>query len=256
MSATTSRRTLNKTEGSTNPSTKFLEWNSSNKCFSYYDKTLKEKLLAEGKTAKEISEGKLANVLVPLPMKIQFLEEFHTIKGFHEGSEASIYSNEIKTMKEELTVKSFKLKEPIAKGLYNDIKHEVKAAGGKYGKSVYALLDGEIVNLQLYGASISPFIFYTSGDKKTNVKGHSHLLETNFIEVKDFADKKKGANKYTEPIFSLGEAFTPEENELANEKYAVIANYFESYSKNKLEDVEVESEQVGTDIGDEGDLEF
>lgn len=214
-----SRRTLNQNEGSTNPATKFLEWKSKDKCFAYYDKDKKE------------------NVLLPLPLKIQFLEEFHTIKGFHEGSESGIYSNEIKTMKETLTVKAFNQKTPIAEGLYNDIKHEVKSAGGKYGKSVYALLDGEIVNLQLYGASISPFILYTSGDKKTNVKGHSQVLETNFIEVNSYVDKKKGANKYTEPVFSLGERFTTEENELANDKYKDIVNYFNKYSE-KIEEIE------------------
>lgn len=214
-----SRRTLNQNEGSTNPATKFLEWKSKDKCFAYYDKDKKE------------------YVLLPLPLKIQFLEEFHTIKGFHEGSESGIYSNEIKTMKETLTVKAFNQKTPIAEGLYNDIKHEVKSAGGKYGKSVYALLDGEIVNLQLYGASISPFILYTSGDKKTNVKGHSQVLETNFIEVNSYVDKKKGANKYTEPVFSLGERFTTEENELANDKYKDIVNYFNKYSE-KIEEIE------------------
>lgn len=246
-----SRRTLNKTEGSKNPATKFLEWNSSNKCFSYYSKELKEKLLSEGKTDKEIKENKLADVLVELPIKIQFLEEFHTIKGFHQVSDSSIYSNEIKTMSEELTVKSFKLQEPLAKGLYNDIKHQVKSIGGKYGKSVYALLDGEIVNFSLYGASITPFILYTSGDKKTNIKGHSHLLETNFIEVKDFVNKKKGVNKYTEPIFSLGETFTPEENKLADEKYQVIADYFKR--DDKKEDV---VDQVSDDNLENEDLDF
>jgi hypothetical protein len=226
-----SRRTLNQTEGSTNPATKFLEWKSKDKCFGYYDKEAKK------------------DVLIPLPIKFQFLEDFHTIKGFHEPSESSIYSNEIKTMKEPLTVKSFKQKTPIAQGIYNDIKHEVKAAGGKYGKSVYALLDGEIVNFQLYGASITPFIFFTSGDKKTNVKGHNHLLETNFIEVNEFVDKKKGSNKYTEPVFSLGTTYTPEQSKLADEKYKDIVNYFDKYSKG----VEVEEPET---VEEEDDLAF
>ena len=230
-----SRRTLNQTEGSSNPATKFLEWKSKQKCFGYFDKSKGEK-------------GE--NVLIELPIKFQFLEEFHTIKGYHEASESSIYSNEIKTMKEELTVKSFKLKTPITKGLYKNIKHEVKSAGGKYGKSVYAIFNGEIVNFQLYGASITPFIFYTSGDKKTNVKGHAHLLETNFIEVNEFVDKKKGANKYTEPVFSLGETFTTDENNFANEKYKDIVAYFDKYTK---EDVEEEKGEVAEE---QDDLDF
>lgn len=211
-----SRRTLNQNEGISKPTKKFLEWKSKEKCFGYYDKDLKK------------------DVLITLPIKFQFLEEFHTIKGFHEPSESSIYSNEIKTMKEELTVKSFKEKNPITQGLYNDIKHEIKSAGGKYGKSVYAILDGEIVNFQLYGASITPFILYTAGDKKTNIKGHSHLLETNFIEVNEYVDKKKGSNKYTEPVFSLGEAYSGEEYKLADDQYKIVANYFERYYKGSI----------------------
>lgn len=237
-------RTLNKTEGTSNPATKFLEWNSSNKCFSYYDKELKSKLISEGKTEKEIREGKLANVLVKLPVKFQFLEEFHTIKGFHEGSEAGIYSNEIKFIStEELKVRSFKSKEPLAEGLYKDIKDKVKSFGGKYGKSVYALLDGEIVNFQLYGASISPFMFFTNGDKKKGVKGHNYLLETNFIEVKDFTDEKKGANKYTAPVFSIGETYKPEEAELAAEKYQDIVTYFDKYTSKNVEVEKPETEE-------------
>tara|TARA_R110002012_G_scaffold79462_1_gene202232 strand:- start:243 stop:935 length:693 start_codon:yes stop_codon:yes gene_type:complete len=225
------RRTLNQKEGITNPAKKFIEWKSGEKCFGYYDKEKKE------------------DVLIPLPLKIQFLEEFHTIKGFDEQSDSSIYSNEIKTMKEPLKVKAFKRKEPIAEGLYNEIKHEVKAAGGKYGKSVYALLDGEIVNLQLYGASISPFILYTSGDKKTNTKGHSQVLETNFIEVNSYTDKKKGANKYTEPVFTLGDRFTEKENELANEKYKDVVIYFNEYSKKDTNNITVvDVEEVSPEV--------
>jgi hypothetical protein len=230
-------RTLNKTEGTSNPSTKFLEWKSSEKCFSYWDKTTEK------------------NVLVKLPVKFQFLEEFHTIKGFHEGSESGIYSNEIKFIStEKLTVKSFKSKEPLAEGLYNEIKDKVKSFGGKYGKSVYALLDGEIVNFQLYGASISPFMFFTNGDKKKGVKGYNHLLETNFIEVKDFTDEKKGANKYTAPVFSIGETYEPEEAELAAEKYKDIVNYFDKYTSKK-EEAEKDATDKYEDM-DIGDLSF
>ena len=53
-----SRRTLNKSEGSNNPATNFLEWKSNDKCFAYYDKQLKEQ------------------VQVQLPLKVQFLEHF------------------------------------------------------------------------------------------------------------------------------------------------------------------------------------
>ena len=52
--------------GSKNPATKFLEWKSDQKGFSYYDK------------------GLAKNVEVSLPFKFVFLDELSTVKGFAE----------------------------------------------------------------------------------------------------------------------------------------------------------------------------
>ena len=124
-----SRRTLNQSEGNSNPATLFLEWKSNDKCFAYYDKTLKEKVNLE------------------LPLKIQFLEHFHSVKGWHDASQSGIYSNEVKFIsKEPLDVKSFK-GGPIAKGFYKEIKGTVNASGGKYHRSIYAIIDGEVVQI-------------------------------------------------------------------------------------------------------------
>ena len=119
-----SRRTLNKSEGSNNPATKFLEWKSNDKCFAYYDKQLKEQ------------------VQVQLPLKVQFLEHFHTVKGWNDSSESGIYANEVKFIsKEPLKVKAFKGGD-IAEGIYSEIRGKLRDAGGKYYRSVYVVLDG------------------------------------------------------------------------------------------------------------------
>jgi hypothetical protein len=89
-------------------------------------------------------------------------------------------------------------------------------------------------------------MFFTNGDKKKGVKGYKHLLETNFIEVKEFTDEKKGANKYTAPVFSIGETYEPEEAQLAAEKYKDIVNYFDKYSKS--EEVESKEEEPEEDL--------
>ena len=102
-----------------NPSTKFIEWKSNDKCFSYYDK----------------DEQK--NISISLPFKFLVLDELHTIKGWNDATSSAIYSNEVKFIsKETLTVKPFKGNE-IAKGLYKDIKKKIVAAGGHYTKSIY-----------------------------------------------------------------------------------------------------------------------
>ena len=222
-----SRRTLNSSEGkSSNPAKRFLQWKSNDKCFAYYDKEKGE------------------NVQVSLPFKFQFLEHFSTVKGWNDATETGIYSNEIMfTSKEELTVKTFKGLE-IAKGLYKDIRSKVRDAGGKYHRSVYALDEnGEIINIQMKGAVVSAYSVFMDGDKKTNVKGNKHLIENNWIVVNKFQDLKKGATKYSVPIFEIGEPFNENEFALADENYKVISDYFDTYKgKVDVNDIDVDEE--------------
>lgn len=216
-----SRRTLNQTEGSKNPATKFLQWKSNDKCFAYWDKSKEQ------------------NVQIELPFKFQFLEHFHTIKGWNDASESGIYSNEIKfTSKEELKVKSFKGGD-IAEGLYKDIRSNVRDAGGKYHRSIYVIDEnGNIINLQLKGAVVSAYSDFCNENEATK-------FESNWIEINKAEDKKKGATKYSVPIFEVGKEFTKAEMELANDKYLEVANYFDKYTKDvEVEETETEEEDL------------
>lgn len=218
-----SRRTLNQTEGTSNPATKFLQWKSNDKCFAYYDKNKGE------------------NVLINLPFKFQFLEHFHTVKGWNDASESGIYSNEVKFIsKEELKVKSFKGGD-IAEGLYSEIRGKIRDAGGKYFRSVYVINEeGEIINLQFKGAVVSAYSDF--------MNEHENKVEGNWIVINEAEDKKKGATKYSVPIFEIGKAFTKSEMQLADDKYKDIVNYFDKYTK----DVEVEEPETV----EEDDLAF
>lgn len=228
-----SRRTLNASEGkSSNPATKSLQWKSNDKCFAYYDKEKGE------------------NVQVPLPFKFQFLEHFSTIKGWNDATETGIYSNEIMfTSKEELTVKTFKGLE-IAKGLYKDIRSKVRDAGGKYHRSVYVLDEnGDIVNIQMKGSVVSAYSVFMDGDAKAGIKGNKHLIENNWIVINKFQELKKGATKYSVPVFEIGDAFSSVEFELANEKYKDISNYFDTYNgKTNVNNIDVETEEDDLDF--------
>jgi len=216
-----SRRTLNKSEGSNNPATKFLEWKSNDKCFAYYDKQSKEQ------------------VQVQLPLKVQFLEHFHTVKGWNDASESGIYANEVKFIsKEPLKVKAFKGGD-IAEGIYSEIRGKIRDAGGKYYRSVYAVLDGEIVNLQLKGACVSAYSDF--------MQNHENQLESAWTEILTVSDHKKGATKYSTPDFTVGKLFTTKEIEVANEKYTDIANYFNKYTK-EVDVVEPEVEEENVDL--------
>ena len=239
-----SRRSLNQTETRKNPATKFLEWKSDEKAFEYYDKQLKEKLLSEGETEKSIKDGRLANVKVELPLKVQFLEHFHTVKGWHDASSKRIYSNEVKFIsKEPVNVRTFGGLN-LVEGIYGDIKLELLQLGGKYHRSIYVIDEsGEIINLQLKGAVVGAYTEF--------MKDHENSVEGSWLEMKSVTDHKKGATKYSTPDFTIGKAFTKAEMALANEKYLDIVAHFESVTakeKSDMADYTTEEEVVEDDL--------
>jgi hypothetical protein len=214
----------------TNPSTKFVEWKSNDKCFSYYDKEKKE------------------NVAINLPFKFLVLDELHTVKGWNDASSSQINSNEVKFIsRDEMVVKPFKGNE-IAKGLYKDIKERVKAAGGHYVKSVYCMLeDGSIANLQLKGAACQAYGDFTA-------KTRSRLTDE-WVIVSKAVEGKKGAVKYTTPSFAFNNSLSESEADLADEAYNVLEGYLKTYlTRSEHIDAIVPSET--DEVVEEDDLDF
>jgi hypothetical protein len=211
----------------TNPSTKFIEWKSNDKCFSFYD--------------RETS----ANVSIQLPFKFLVLDELHTVKGWNDASSSQINSNEVKFIsRDEMVVKPFKGNE-IAKGLYKDIKEKIKAAGGHYVKSVYCMLeDGSIANLQLKGAACQSYGDFTA-------KTRSRLTDE-WVVVAKAIDGKKGAVKYTTPGFEFDKSLSESEADLADEAF----NTLEAYLKTYLTKAEPINNEVVEETIDEDDLDF
>ncbi len=214
-----------------NPATKFIDWKSNDKCFSYYD--------------KETS----SNIQIPLPFKFLVLDEMHCIKGWNDATQSAIFSNEVKFIgTETMIVKPFKGNE-IAKGLYKDIKEKVKSAGGHYVKSIYIMLeDGTLANLQLKGSSVQAWGEFTQ-------KTRSRLADE-WIEVKTAKDGKKGAVKFSIPEFTFLRSINDDEANQADEVFNVLESYLKTYLA-KAEVPVVESFDVADEIaGDLGDLEF
>ena len=214
----------------TNPSTKFIEWKSNDKGFSFYDKETKE------------------NVAIPLPFKFLVLDELHTVKGWNDASSSQINSNEVKFIsRDEMTVKPFKGNE-IAKGLYKDIKEKIKAAGGHYVKSVYCMLeDGSIANLQLKGAACQSYGDFTA-------KTRSRLTDE-WVVVAKAIDGKKGAVKYTTPGFAFDKSLSESEADLADEAYNTLEAYLKTYLT-KAEPIDTIAPIESDEVIDEDDLEF
>lgn len=126
-----------------NPASKFIQFSGETGKWTYYDKN---------------SESKIE---IETPCYFVILDELTTIKGYSDKYKSGIYSNEVHNSNEKLYVKSFKGDLAIT-GYYPDIKGEIKMAGGRYCKSVYAMLvDGEnyeLVNFQMYGVAFSAFL--------------------------------------------------------------------------------------------------
>lgn len=207
------------TNPSSNPATKFLEYKSEKKCFEYYDRELKQKI--------EFLK----------PLRFLFLEHYHVVKGWHDSTQKGIISNEVYAIsKEPILVKTFGGLE-LGKGIYSEIKDKVKLSGGVYYRSIYVMLeDGSIANLQLKGAVIGG-LTKESSLSKLEVNGYSefyrqnnHLLDNQWFEATDFADAKKGATKFSIPIFKVAKQLTPKENDLANTAAKILQDYVNVYT--------------------------
>lgn len=193
---------------SSNPTTKYLNWKSTDKCFSYYDK-----------------QDQL-NVNVPLPVKFVFLQHYHTVKGWNDPTQTGIYSNEVFYIgKEPLNVQTFKGKK-IASGIYKDIKADVAAGGGKYHRSIYVMLeDGSIANISLKGAGVKVWSDF--------IEASRNLIDNQWVEVNTSKDEKKGSIKYSVPVFTLGSTLGVEVSAQADEAASELKVYMNKYFSNE-----------------------
>ena len=189
----------------TNPTSKFLEWKSNNKSFSFFNKELKQ------------------NVEVKLPLTFIVLEEYHKISGFSDSDKTGIYSNEVLQIgTEELEVRTFKGR-IIAKGLYKDIKGAVNSAGGNYHKSIYAVTkEGELINISLKGAAVSKW-------SKLVEKGAWKRLSDEWITIESAEDHKKGMVKYSTPNFVFNTSLSEAEFKTVQAKATELENYLTTY---------------------------
>lgn len=220
----------------TNPATKFLEWKSDEKCFSFYDKEAKQ------------------NVLVDLPLKVAFIEHYHTVKGWHDATQSGIYSNEVYGIGyEHLTVKTFKGLE-ISKGLYKENKDKINNAGGNYYRCIYCSLDdGSIINIALKGACIGGIKKEKAVDSKEHPgysefsNNNSNALEYQWLEINSFAEAKSGKINYSIPIFSLGEKITAKEDSLINQAAKNLQEFVKSRKETATTGATTVKEEVSDD---------
>jgi hypothetical protein len=214
-----SRTNPNQTRPS-NPAKIFIEWagKSDQGYLFFYDKEAKEK--------KQLK----------FPFPFVLLDEVSVIKGFNEPLNCGVYSNEIRdTTKEILHVKSHK-PGVLFKGLYQEIKNDIKAAGAKYNKSIYIAITGktgtQIGNLCLKGVGFSAWVDFC---KKNNTDIYSQgIVITGAHEVVT----KLG--KFMAPTFAI-EAIDGAKDDAAGELQKVLKAYFTEYF-NRPQDEHVAAE--------------
>jgi len=205
---------------SSNPTTKYLEWRSNDKSFRYYDKERGE------------------NVEVQLPLKFAFIQHYHTVKGWHDKNQSGIYSNEVYFIgSEPMTVRAFKPKGfVVADGLYKDIKTQVAAQGGKYHRSVYVMLeDGSVANISFKGAVVREWSEFYQEFKTSE--------DTNWVEITEAVDQKKGSVKYSTPKFTVGKKFTAAEDLKHTAACGLIEAHMDAYFS-KVEEPELETDGI------------
>ena len=211
------------TKTSSNPASKFLEWKSDEKCFSFYNKETRE------------------NEKIYLPLKFLVLMEMHTVKGWDDASGSGIWSNEVSNIGEDtIEVKAFK-GGLIAKGIYKDVKETIAKRGGHYVKSIYAMLpDFSLVNIGLKGSGVQAW-----GDFS---KKSARRLPEEWVEVTGAEEKVKGKVKYSTPIFKFESVITKSEDEKAEGAFITIKQYIDRYTAEKEVVAEAEDDFLkGTD---------
>lgn len=210
----------------TSPVKKYILWDSDNKCFRFWDKEAKK------------------NELIKLPFKLIYLTQRATIKGFNKATNSGIYSNEINFFdlkKEELDVRTFG-KKHIAKGVYSNIKGEIDSAGGRFATSLYAFVDGEVVNVTLVGASYSAWYDFNNNFK--------NQFNSNYISVESTIEKKKGRTTYFEPVFTIGDAIKGKASLESDDAYDNLVAYLKARGKgndNLVPEVSLEQQLSNND---------
>lgn len=203
-----------------NPATKFIEFKGDTGEFFYYDKLTEQK------------------VQLKMPVHFVVLDELTSIKGYNQRLGVGIYSNEIRYVKDEiLNVRSFKGGIQIV-GKYQDIKDATLREGGKYCKSVYAMLVSgkdtyELVNFQFHGASFSG----ASDTSKSGWIGKKFNTEVYGVTCKETEQGQNGVVKFLAPVFEAGWKLEdkPEVLRAAVEMDKKLQSYLKTYLSQAIE---------------------
>jgi hypothetical protein len=207
------------------PCKKFIEYSADDGTFFWYNKETEKK------------------VQIETPIYFVVLDELSVITGFSKKYKCGIFSNEIHKLTEEiLRVRTFKAGELII-GKYQDIRDNIIAIGGKFTKSVYALMilneemETELVNFKFKGAAFSAWL-----DKKFRV-------DKSIVGVSEFVEEVNGKNTYMVPVFKPYK-MNPAILEQALEVDKILQEYLKAYKAQQPE-VEINKAEAANPLLEE-----
>ena len=244
------------------PVTKYLEW-----------KNLSETIIVDGeeitknKGASFVSYNKDTKVNVPLKLPIKFAilnPDLVTFKGYDDKSKTGYWSNEVDGDKRKgdpiVTVKNkngIVMTFPLSEYKLNSAK--LAGMGIKYVKSVYGALDTsngwELVNFQIKGAAFSGAP--EDGNNMTSDEKHEGWINftkdmkgkmfKNCVEINGFKLKKKGATKFSIPVFEIGDEINEKTGMILDELDKTLNEYLTFYFNKPVEAKEVKGNDASVE---------
>ena len=197
----------NPNEELVNPCKHWFQWDGDKGGFKSYDKETKK------------------NVSIPLPFRFLYLDSLITVTGYNEPEGVGYYSNEVRDIKDVMTVRSKNGIEMT--GNWEQIKEKMSAKGADFCQSVYiAFYEGKTLvlgNIKMKGAALGPWFDFRKANNVMDIG----------ISVKEMKEGKKGKVVYQMPVFSVLD-IKPATNELAIEIDKPLQEYLKAYlAKNK-----------------------
>ena len=189
------------------PCERWFEWRGSEGILRWYDKEAKE------------------NVPVKLPFKCVLLDRTATVRGYNQ-QHGQLYANEVRdTRSDPFIVKFFSGGNPIASGLWSDIKDRVVVQKGSFALNCYvAFKDGESLRLgalALTGCSLGPWFEFEKMNRK-------HLYDKAVV-VRAGERTTTGSIKFTPPSFELADLSEASNTQATQLDKGILQPYFDGY---------------------------
>jgi len=206
-----------------NPCTRYFEWSSDNKCFSYWDKINKVK------------------ALVKLPFRFIVLDQLATVKGYDKAAKSSYWSNEVRNVKTDMLTVRNKQGEVIS-GLYENIIASRDLTGARFCKSVYiCYFEGKemyVGNIAMVGTALGAWIDFGKKEKSNVMK--------KAISVSKSIEGINGKTAFNTPVFSVID-ISMESDKRAIELDATLQTYLVERLKTKKSD---SHEEIPDNLGE------